>query len=507
LNFNPDFTQVAADGRPAGVKAVYGNATAANISYQDASQTILKLHHASDTSIGAGLPAIKINKDAQYRISFRVKSNAVTSNGFYFRVQELDDELEGDETHISNNAGGSESGVEEDTRQITFNGSDPNEILVGTSTENGPITTSFVQYEVLYTPTSTAKYFSPIFLNWDAMSTNELHIEKVFVQIDTSTKQQGTVGGWTIDSNAIYRGTELADDTFASSTGQITIGAGFIGAKEFKIASSGTATFKGTLSAPSGDIGGWTIGSGALTGGNVTLKSAGLMGISGSTTVGGSSVTTNILMDTDATKGSEIALQREDFGGDLTNFVELHTSQSYFENNIGSYVSGSTRDNKDFTRDANDSEIVLMSGAGAGAWASNVYLRSDGSDLDDILIENTISAGQLLDTGETNLITEIQLQNLTERAGAGTGKSLFRWKGEVFQNETNSTTGAELVGSFRISSVLSLSAAASSLNISSKFLLTKRYFYVKITGTDYDILTGSGVESWTLDSSGCRNCR
>jgi len=262
-------------------------------------------------------------------------------------------------------------------------------------------------------------------------------------------------------------------------------------------------TVSGEITATSGEIGGWTINSNSLTGGDVTLKSAGLMGISGSTTVGGSSVTTNILMDTDASKGSEIALQREDFGGDLTNFVELHTSQSYFENNIVSYVSGSTRDNKDFTKDPNDNVTVLMSGTGAGAWASNVYLRSDGSDLDDILIANTIATdNQLLDTGETNLITEIQLQNLTERAGGGSGKSLFRWKGEVFQNDTNSITGAELVGSFRISSVLSLSEAASPLNISSKFLLTKRYFYVKITGTDYDVLDGNGVESWTLNSSG-----
>ena len=283
-----------------------------------------------------------------------------------------------------------------------------------------------------------------------------------------------------------------------------------VDAGNFSLDSSGNITatsvdLTGEIKATTGVIGGWNINGTTLESNDQSIvldEGNNRIDIVGTTTVGGSSVDTKIRLDADAGKGSEIALQRDDFGGSLINFVELHTSQSYFENNIGSYVSGSTRDNKDFTRDANDSEIVLMSGAGAGAWGSSVYLRSDGSDLDDILIENTISAGQLLDTGETNLITEIQLQNLTERAGAGSGKSLFRWKGEVFQNETNSTTGAELVGSFRISSVLSLSAAASSLNIPSKFLLTKRYFYVKITGTDYDVLTGSGVESWTLDSSG-----
>ena len=53
------------------------------------------------------------------------------------------------------------------------------------------------------------------------------------LNVRTSDETKGSVGGWTIDSNAIYRGTELADDTFASSNGQITLGAGFIGAKQF----------------------------------------------------------------------------------------------------------------------------------------------------------------------------------------------------------------------------------------------------------------------------------
>ena len=57
----------------------------------------------------------------------------------------------------------------------------------------------------------------------------------------------GTIGGWTFDSNAIYRGTEGSSGSFTSNAGDITLGAGFISAKEFYIDSNGVAVFKGTL--------------------------------------------------------------------------------------------------------------------------------------------------------------------------------------------------------------------------------------------------------------------
>jgi len=503
LNFNPDFTQVAADGRPAGVKAVYGNATAANISYQDASQTILKLHHASDVSIGAGLPAIKINKDAQYRISFRVKSNAATLNGFYFRVQELDDELEGDETHISNNAGGSESGVEEDTRQILFNGSDPNEILVGTATENGPITTSFVQYEVLYTPTSTAKYFSPIFLNWTDMSTNELHIEKVLVQIDTSTKQQGTVGGWTIDSNAIYRGTELADDTFASSTGQITLGAGFIGAKEFKIASSGAATFKGTLSAPSGEIGGWIIGATTLQSATsnpdiVLDKGNEKIQIVGTTNAGGNKDTTAELFN-DSTDGSSIRLQRDGFDSSTpVDIVKVSSTQEFEDDLAGSYTNGiDTQAVSGFSGTSATLTTSMTSNTAWPAGNNNPFGYFCGTSNDTTFgfstsVPNGTSGRYLLDTGLDYNTVQVQLQNFTNEIDSlQTAQVLFRWKAEVYQTNNSNGNSAELVHSFSITSKQGNSDGADPITGLSEFLINKRYWYIKFIGTRFDNLTNT----------------
>ena len=82
-------------------------------------------------------------------------------------------------------------------------------------------------------------------------------------QNNSAAKTAGTVGGWTIDSNAIYRGTELADNTYGTSTGQITLGAGFIGAKEFKISAAGVASFKGGVE-NGATLGNWSVSGGDL---------------------------------------------------------------------------------------------------------------------------------------------------------------------------------------------------------------------------------------------------
>lgn len=253
VNFNPDLTVAGLDGRPGGIKAVYGSSTTSNISYADAAKTQLKIYNSTDSSIGAGWPAFKVNPDARYLISLRVKSNTTLSSGFYFRMQELDSELPAGKTHISNEAGSSEDGVVEDTRQITSFATASNGAAL--DLDNIGLGTSFTEYLFYYTPTESAVYASPIILNWTGAGTNEIIVDRVHIAPETLVKTKGSVGGWTIDSNAIYRGTELADDTFASSNGQITLGAGFIGAKQFKIASNGNATFRGLISGSTIEIG------------------------------------------------------------------------------------------------------------------------------------------------------------------------------------------------------------------------------------------------------------
>ena len=92
-------------------------------------------------------------------------------------------------------------------------------------------------------------------------------------QQNNSAKTAGSVGGWTITSTAIHKGTLGADDTFTSAAGDITIGAGWISAKEFKISSTGAASFKGDITGASGTFSGTVqVGGTALNAAN-TLNS------------------------------------------------------------------------------------------------------------------------------------------------------------------------------------------------------------------------------------------
>ncbi len=141
-----------------------------------------------------------------------------------------------------------------------------------------------------------------------------------------------------------------------------------VDAGNFSLDSSGNITatsvdLTGEIKATTGVIGGWNISGTTLTSNDNSIvldEGNNRIDIVGTTTVGGSSVDTKIRLDADAGKGSEISLQRDDFGGSLINFVELHTSQSYFENSITSYSSGSTRDDVSYTLDANNSETIVM---------------------------------------------------------------------------------------------------------------------------------------------------
>jgi len=92
-------------------------------------------------------------------------------------------------------------------------------------------------------------------------------------QQNGSAKTAGSVGGWSVNSNAIYRGTEGADDTYTTNNGDITFGAGWISAKQFKIASNGNATFKGNLTGATGTFSD-TVSGATITGGTISIGSS-----------------------------------------------------------------------------------------------------------------------------------------------------------------------------------------------------------------------------------------
>ena len=75
--------------------------------------------------------------------------------------------------------------------------------------------------------------------------------------VSTASLEPGAVGGWVVDSNAIYSGTKTASGSYASSN-SITIGSspnGYISATNFRIDANGNAFFRGAINGGTIDIG------------------------------------------------------------------------------------------------------------------------------------------------------------------------------------------------------------------------------------------------------------
>jgi len=90
-----------------------------------------------------------------------------------------------------------------------------------------------------------------------------------------------TIGGWSIDSNSIFRGTKGSDGAYTAGGGSITFGSGWISSTKFYINSSGDAAFKGDITGASGTF------SGNLSGANITGATGTFAGnLSGATITG-----------------------------------------------------------------------------------------------------------------------------------------------------------------------------------------------------------------------------
>jgi hypothetical protein len=90
-----------------------------------------------------------------------------------------------------------------------------------------------------------------VWSNWDGDGGKLVEAEIVYIQTDD--KKSGTVGGWTVDSDAIYSGSK--DTNGFKSNGGITLSsAGSIHAKDFYIDTSGNANFRGTMTIGGTDL-------------------------------------------------------------------------------------------------------------------------------------------------------------------------------------------------------------------------------------------------------------
>jgi hypothetical protein len=87
-----------------------------------------------------------------------------------------------------------------------------------------------------------------------------------------------TIGGWSIDSNSIFRGTKGSDGAYTAGGGSITFGSGWISSRNFYINSSGDAAFRGEITATGGTFTG-NVNAGAVTMGPSGLTVNGINGI------------------------------------------------------------------------------------------------------------------------------------------------------------------------------------------------------------------------------------
>jgi len=205
---NPTGHVLASDGRPGGWKTVYAYPITSNLKSTDLGDgngSIVELSNASVNTIGIGSHAFPIEVQQNYKIKLTLKATANDANGLYIRIYEYDSELTGIQDTISHNAGASEAGTVEDTR----NTSAANYVGGGwtfdnggaVTEENGPITTSYVNYNANYIPTATAKYFSIIVLKWSGIPASvKLYVKSMNVR---KVSQGTTISGAGISTGAI----------------------------------------------------------------------------------------------------------------------------------------------------------------------------------------------------------------------------------------------------------------------------------------------------------------
>lgn len=134
----------------------------------------------------------------------------------------------------------------------------------------------------------------------------------------------------------------LADLGSGSYSGNMEIDGGYIQSSNFKSGSTGwrldsngdfegnNGTFRGTITATSGTIGGWTIGSTTLTGGGVTLSSSGII-TGGTIRTSASGARVQMLDSTDS-------IQVIDSGGEIR--VEIDNDELIFYDSNGNERGG-----------------------------------------------------------------------------------------------------------------------------------------------------------------------
>ena len=320
-----------------------------------------------------------------------------------------------------------------------------------------------------------------------------------------------------ITSGAINLRNNTTNKLVLAADGSITIGS------NVSITSGGNVTLSGNITATAGNIGGWNIDGNTLKSddnsivldeGNDIIKVVGT-----AAGIGGSSLATSAeLFNDGATSGSSFRILKDGMDGSTdVEIVKINSSQQYKTGDIDTdYTTNVDKKSIAFTNSGTgDSDITTTFAAGDTSWPDNGiigYLGAKGTGATNGLVcqmaENTGSFN-LLDTQEDNNVVEITFQNLRESVvdsgTTGTKKSRYQWKAEIYQSDTNSASPstAELVGSFKISSLLTDTTSNSAVTTPDLYVLNKRYFFVSFKGWGYDELTDdTDGKKFELDFNG-----
>ena len=320
-----------------------------------------------------------------------------------------------------------------------------------------------------------------------------------------------------ITSGAINLRNNTTNKLVLAADGSITIGS------NVSITSGGNVTLSGNITATAGNIGGWNIDGNTLKSddnsivldeGNDIIKVVGT-----AAGIGGSSLATSAeLFNDGATSGSSFRILKDGMDGSTdVEIVKINSSQQYKTGDIDTdYTTNVDKKSIAFTNSGTgDSDITTTFAAGDTSWPDNGiigYLGAKGTGATNGLVcqmaENTGSFN-LLDTQEDNNVVEITFQNLRESivdsGVTGTKKSRYQWKAEIYQSDTNSASPstAELVGSFKISSLLTDTTSNSAVTTPDLYVLNKRYFFVSFKGWGYDELTDdTDGKKFELDFNG-----
>ena len=270
-------------------------------------------------------------------------------------------------------------------------------------------------------------------------------------------------------------------------------------------ASSAGLTMSGSITAGSGDIGGWTIGENTLTGGKVKLESSGNVNATGSTSVGGSTKGTTAQLSGSDSDGSSVTIKRQNIDNSAEiDIIRLNTTASYYDSS--DYTTNKDKANISLTYGTGpdaEAEVTVSGSYGSASWGRQtatteddfIYLRADATTKTLVEIGSNMNHDDMINSGEVNNVVELSFQNFFVSASSAnnTGKAQFQYQIEIYQSDTNNTASAELVRAFNYSDLLFPGTTVNGLTIPNT-IINKQFFYFKLKGRGYDEINATHID-------------